>query len=102
MKTETQTIECKAWNPDGELGLHIVYRFSMFRDRLASLDEWVGGDEHLPFHYGQDADSIARRFVPAAEAIGWTAEVKVEGGPLPSKYGDGDLDEGSIPTYMRK
>ncbi len=95
MKTDspTQTIECKAWNPDGELGLHIVYRFSMFRDRLAGMDELVGSGEVLPFFFGQDADSIARRFVPSAEAVGWTAEVKVDGGPLPSKYGDGDLEE---------
>ena len=82
----TQILDCKAWNNQGDLALHLVYHFSTFRDRLDRVDERVGSDEALPFHFGQDADSIAERFVPAAEAIGWTASIKVEGGPLPSKW----------------
>lgn len=92
MKKPTLTIECKAWNESGELGLHLIFHFSEFRDRLASIDERSGSWNDAPFHFGEDADSIAARFVPAAEASGWTAEITVEGTALPSKY-DGETLE---------
>jgi len=88
---KTQTIECKAWNPEGELALHLVYRFETFSDRLAEVEEKAGSDEDLPFFFGIDSNSIASRFVPSAEAAGWTAEVRVEGGPLKSAYAGEDL-----------
>jgi hypothetical protein len=88
-----QTITVKAWDPQGDLALHLVFHFSAFRDRLARIEEKVGTWEDRPFHFGTDADSIADRFAPAAEAAGWRAEVEVEGDRLPSKR-EGDLLEG--------
>lgn len=89
---KSQIITVKAWDTTGDLAFHLVFHFSTFRDRLARVEEKVGTWEDRPFYFGQDADSIADRFAPAAEAIGWRAEVVVEGNRLPSKR-EGDLME---------
>lgn len=89
MSEATQTITAKAWNPEGELALHIIYTFRKFRDKAAEIQEIVGSDERLPFLCGWDADSIIKHWVYSAEEIGWTAEIEVEGDELPSKRGDG-------------
>lgn len=91
MKAPTQRIEAKAWNPAGDLALHLVYHFSEFQERLLRVEEIAGSDQDRPFHYGMGAASIAARFVPEAEAAGWTAEIAVEGDSLPSKHEGEDM-----------
>lgn len=90
MSDSTQTIIVKAWNPQGKLAVHHIYVFTKFREAMPDITIVVG-DRYAPFKYGLTASSIVRRFVPAAEAIGWTAAISVEGDDLPSKHSDGDL-----------
>lgn len=90
---KNQTITAKAWNPAGDLAFHLVFHFNTFRDRLDRIEEKVGTWDDRPFYFGQDADSIADRFVSAGEAAGWRAEISIEGDRLPSKR-EGDLLEG--------
>jgi len=99
-KGETQTIECKAWNPEGELALHLIYHFETFSDRMTEVEELVGTKRHAPFLIGMEARAIEKNFVRNAEAAGWTAEIEVTGGPLPGKF-DGEDEPWDPSEYTR-
>lgn len=99
-KPETQSIECKAWTPEGELALHLIYHFETFSDRRTKTEELVGTDMHVPFSFGVDAISIEKQFVPNAEAAGYTAEITVTGGPFRSKF-DGEDEPWDPSEYIR-